>query len=125
METGELLKQLSNKPKNEIQNVLVELMLADKIEFTEVNQSYVECLKLAKENKINAVAEAGTCIMDSLFIAKKRGKLTALENNIVQRNLYFLNNIYTGFNMEHINKDFEYVGNEEAKKFSWHYKNSI
>ena len=124
METSELLELLSNKPKDEIQDALVDLMLADKIDFTEVNKSYVEYLKYKKEDNRSITAEAGTCIMNSLLIAKKKGKLTDLENNIVQRNLYFLNNIYKGFNMEQINKDLKYIGNEEAKKFSWYYNNN-
>ena len=124
METSELLELLSNKPKDEIQDYLVALMVADKIDFTEVNKSYVEYLKYKKEDNRSITAEAGACIMNSLFVAKNKGKLTDLENNIVQRNLYFLNNIYKGFNMEHINKDLKYIGNEEAKKFSWYYNNN-
>ena len=124
METIELLRLLLNKPKDEIQDALVDLMVADKIDFIEVNKSYVEYIKYNKEDNRSITAEAVTCIIDSLFVAKKKGKLTDLENNIVQRNLYFLNNIYKGFNMEHINKDLKYIGNEEAKKFSWYYEHN-
>ena len=122
METSELLRSLLNKPKEEIQVALVALMVADKIDFVEVNKSYVEYLKYKKEDNRSITVEAGTCIMNSLFIAQRKGKLTDLENNIVQRNLYFLNNVYKGFNMEQINKDLKYIGSEEAKKLSWYYE---
>lgn len=125
MEISEILEELSSKPKTEIQNALVELMLAEKIDFTEVNKAYVECLKYKKDDNRSVVAEAGTCIMDSLFIAQQKKKLTTSENNIVQRNLYFLNNLYRGFNMAQINKDFNYIGDDEAKKLSWYAKNNI
>lgn len=48
MNTYGLLEELSKKPKEEIRLCLLALMLNKKIDFLDVNQSYIELLQ--KEN---------------------------------------------------------------------------
>lgn len=110
----ELLEELSKRPKEEIEYALVALMAKDKLNFINVQQAYVEHLELLKKKNILELAEASSCILESLLYDK------ILSNNkeakvSIQRRLYFLNQKRI-FKMDSLNKRFEY-NEDEAKKY--------
>lgn len=119
MNTFELIEELSNKPNEEIKYALLALMLKDKIDFIDLNASYVEYLNSIKEDRLNQLIEAETCVLES-FIDKIGGKK---ENDIkhTQRCLYLLNQSKR-FQMDKLNEKYGY-NEEEAKKYSWYERN--
>ena len=122
MDTFSLMNELSKKPKEEIQLVLLTLMLSDKIDFIDLNKSYIEYLKDIRTDQENLLSEADTCLMDMMFVAGKKKKRSKIEDNIIQRGLYRLNQS-NRFNTDYINKKIGYIGDEKAKEFSWYERN--
>lgn len=116
METYELLKELSKKPKGEIEFGLSALMLQNKIDYVSMSNAYVNSLDCINKDKSDELTEAVVCLMDIMLISKK--KLTSDGKAAVQRSLYLLNQSKR-FNMEDINAKLEY-NEDEAKKLS-HY----
>ena len=113
------MNELSKKPKEEIQLVLLTLMLSDKIDFIDLNKSYIEYLKDIRTDQENLLSEADTCLMDMMFVAGKKKKRSKIEDNIIQRGLYRLNQS-NRFNTDYINEKIGYIGDEKAKELSWY-----
>ena len=122
MDTFSLMNELSKKPKEEIQSVLLTLMLSDKIDFIDLNKSYIEYLKDIRTAQENLLSEADTCLMDMMFVAGKKKKRSKIEDNIIQRGLYRLNQS-NRFNTDYINEKIGYIGDEKAKELSWYERN--
>ena len=122
MDTFSLMDELSKKPKEEIQLVLLTLMLSDKIDFIDLNKSYIEYLKDIRTDQENLLSEADTCLMDMMFVAGKKKKRSKIEDNIIQRGLYRLNQS-NRFNTDYINEKIGYIGDEKAKELSWYERN--
>lgn len=114
MNTSELLEQLSEKPKSEIEFALIELMLKNKIDFLTINKSYITYLEIINDDRQNQLIEAETCLLNHLTPNKK-------DKSYIQRSLYFLNKSKR-FNMETLNNKFKY-NEEEGKKQSWYENN--
>lgn len=119
METFELLEKLSDKSKQEIEFALTVLMLKEKIDFVNVSNSYVACLEQIKEDRLNQIIEAETCVFESF--RHKKGNKNEDDRKHTQRCLYFLNQSKR-FNMEKLNEKYEY-DEELGKKMSWYERN--
>lgn len=116
MDTFELLKQLSDKPKDEIKYALLVLMKQGNIDFIDLNQAYVLMLEHMSEDQDNKLVEAETCILESFFNDKG-------DNTHTQRCLYFLNKSKR-FNMESMNDKYKY-DETVGKAQSWYEQNKI
>lgn len=116
MNTLELIDELSKKPKEEIKYALLSLMLKDKIDFVDLNASYVEYLNLIKEDRLNQLIEAETCVVESFH--RKKGNKNEDDMKHTQRCLYLLNQS-NRFQMGKLNEKYGY-NEEEAKKYSWY-----
>lgn len=114
METFELLEQLSEKSKEEIEYCILSLMLKDKIDFLSLNKCYIKMLELREKDNEIKTSEASMCISES-FRYDKFGKKKGTEQSI-QRRLYFLNKAEC-INTFELNKKYNY-NEEEAKKLS-------
>lgn len=119
MDTFELLEELSKKPKQEIKYALTALMLKDKIDFVDVSNSYVECLRTIKEDRLNQLIEAETCVAESFL--HKKGSKNEDDKKHTQRCLYLLNQSKR-FNMSKLNEKYKY-DEEFGKKMSWYERN--
>ena len=122
MNTFELLSQLAEKPKEEIIFSLKYLMTTGKIDFLDLNKSYVEYLEDYNKDQGNKLSEANTCVMDMMFLHRRKKKVSETENRAIQRGLYLLNSSNM-FNMGNINKELNYIGDEKAKELSWYERN--
>src|SRR5574344_1190195 len=122
MNTFELINELSEKPTEEIKYALLSLMIKEKIDFLDLNSSYINYLEVKKDDNENMLIESDTCIMQMMFLAEKKKKLSEIENDAVQRGLYRLNQSKK-FNTKFLNEKFHYIGDEEAKKLSWYEQN--
>lgn len=123
LSTYELVSLLLKKNKQDIKSVLISLMLEDKLDFADISSSYIEFMKM-KSNKENMnCSELNACILQLMFFADKKKKLTEIENEIVQRALYSLNK-YKYFKLDYLNEKFSYIGDDKAKKLTC-YKNDI
>lgn len=105
METFELLEKLSDKSKQEIEFALTVLMLKEKIDFVNVSNSYVACLEQIKEDRLNQLIEAETCVLESF--RHKKGNKNEDDRKHTQRCLYFLNQSKR-LNMNTLNEKYEY-----------------
>lgn len=119
MTTFELIKELSDKPKEEIKYALLTLMLQDKIDFLDINASYVSMLNQIKDDRLNLLIEAETCVLES-FMHKKDGKKDT-DKKHTQRCLYLLNQSQR-FCVKDLNDKYNY-NEEEAKELSWYERN--
>lgn len=122
MDTFKLMEELSKKSKEEIKYALLILMLQDKIDFVDLNSSYVEYLKEKDADKENMLAESDTCLMDMMFFARNKKKLSQFDNNVVQRALYRINQS-NRFNTKSLNDELKYIGDDKAKELSWYERN--
>lgn len=119
MTTTELIEELSKKPKDEIKYALMALMVDGKLDFVDLNASYVNYLEFKKDDNENMLIESDTCIIQMMFLAERKKKLSEIENNIVQRGLYRLNQSKR-FNTKSLNEKFHYIGDDRAKELSWY-----
>lgn len=119
MNTFELLEELSKKPKEEIKYAILSLMLDGKIDFVDLNACYVDFLNIIKEDRLNQLIEAETCVLET-FHYKKNDK-TEANHKHTQRCLYLLNKSRR-FNMQSLNEKYGY-NEEEAKEYSWYERN--
>ena len=119
MDTFELLEELSKKPKQEIKYGLLALMLKDKIDFIDLNACYVEYLNRIKEDRLNQLIEAESCVLESFY--RNKGNKREYDKKHTQRCLYLLNQSRR-FNMSNLNKKYEY-DEEFGKKMSWYERN--
>lgn len=105
MSTFELLEELCKKPKQEIKYGLLALMLKDKIDFIDLNACYVEYLNSIKEDRLNQLIEAESCVLESFY--RKKGNKREYDKKHTQRCLYLLNQS-NSFNMTDLNEKYEY-----------------
>lgn len=119
MNTFEIIEELSKKSKDEIKYALLSLLLTDKIDYVDLSVAYVECLNSIKEDRLNQLVEAETCVCESLLY-DKFPKKKAVQDSI-QRRLYLMNQSKR-FNMTSLNEKFSY-DEEKAKELSWYYRN--
>ena len=117
----QLLELLSKKSKEEIEWALVSLMISNKIDFVHVNNSYIQFLEQMDEDNSNKQEEANASIMGVLIHLRNKKKFSEAEDRAIQRCLYILNKS-NSFNMQILNKDLHYIGDEKAKEFSWYEK---
>lgn len=119
MNTFELLEELSKKPKQEIKYGLLALMLKDKIYFIDLNACYVEYLNSIKEDRLNQLIEAESCVLESFY--RNKGNKREYDKKHTQRCLYLLNQS-NSFNMADLNEKYEY-DEEFGKKMSIYERN--
>lgn len=119
MNTFELIEELSRKSKEEIKYALLALMLKDKIDFLDLNSAYVECLNSIKEDRLNQLIEAETCVLESFH--HKKGTKNEYDMKHTQRCLYLLNHSKR-FQLNNLNEKYGY-NEEEAKQYSWYERN--
>src|SRR5574344_1103182 len=115
MNTFELIDELTKKSTEEIKYALLTLMLKGKINFLDLNASYVDSLKEINDEKESLLIESDICVMQMMFFAEKKKKLSKLENTIVQRGLYRINQS-NRFNTKSINEKLHYIGDDKAKE---------
>lgn len=119
MNTFELIEKLAEKPKEEIKYALLVLLLKDKIDFLDLNAAYVEYLKEIKEDRLNQIIEAESCMLESFHY--KIGTKNEGDVKHTQRCLYLLNKSRR-FQMNKLNEKYGY-DEEKAKEFSWYERN--
>lgn len=119
MSTFELLEELCKKPNQEIKYGLLALMLKDKIDFIDLNACYVEYLNSIKEDRLNQLIEAESCVLESFY--RKKGNKREYDKKHTQRCLYLLNQS-NSFNMTDLNEKYEY-DEEFGKKMSIYERN--
>ena len=122
LDTFTLVRLLSEKSKEEIEWALVALMISNKIDFVNVSNSYVQTLKRMNEDNSNKNIEANSSMMGILTFMRNKKKFSEAEDRAIQRCLYILNKS-NSFNMQILNKDLHYIGDEKAKEFSWYEEN--
>ena len=122
LDTFTLVRLLSEKSKEEIEFALMALMISNKIDFVNVSNSYVQTLKRMNEDNSNKNIEANSSIMGILTFMRNKKKFSEAEDRAIQRCLYILNKS-NSFNMQILNKDLHYIGDEKAKEFSWYEEN--
>lgn len=118
--TFELIDQLIEKPKEEIQYALLRLMVNGKLDFIDLNKSYVKYLELDAKDKMNQLIEAETCVAESFHDkkTKDKSKNRGADYKHTQRCLYLLNQSKR-YNMNKMNEKYEY-DEEFAKTMSWY-----
>lgn len=116
MNTFELIEELSNKTNEEIRYALLALMLKDKIDFIDLNASYVEYLNSIKEDRLNQLIEAENCVIESFH--RKKSDKNEYDIKHTQRCLYLLNQSRR-FQMDKLNEKYGY-NEKEAMKYSWY-----
>ena len=87
----QLLELLSKKSKEEIEWPLVSLMISNKIDFVNVNNSYVQFLEQMDKDNSNKQDEANASIMGVLIHLRNKKKFSEAEDRAIQRCLYILN----------------------------------
>lgn len=126
MDTFQLVEELLTKPKAEIQYGLLTMLLEGKVDFIELSNQYVNCLKIWNEDKENKLIEAETCVVES-FLDKKvknaESDKSKFKSNYkhTQRCLYLLNQSKR-FNMGDLNEKYSYSEND-GKECSWYERN--
>lgn len=123
--TFELVEELIKKSKEEIQYALLRFMVNGKLDFIELNKSYVEYLELDVKDKMNQLIEAEACIAESFHNkkTKDKSKNRGVDYKHTQRCLYLLNQSKR-FNMDKLNEKYEY-DYEYAKSMSWYERERI
>ena len=125
MNTFELLEELSKKSKDEIEYVLKELMLKEKIDFINVSNSYVECMKILKNDTMCRLIEAESCVMEGFIdkpVKERKDTPSGRRNyNHTQRCLYLLNQS-NRFLMGNMNKEYNY-NEKDGKEMSVYERN--
>ena len=100
----------------EVKQSLILSLLKDKIiSFKDISESYVKTLENENDDKLMQLMESESCILEHMINAQYRTKKDEKEKTY-QRSLYLLNKS-NRFNMEEINKHFDYDENK-AKEFS-------
>lgn len=126
MSTLELLDELCNKPKEEIQLAIIKLLIQNKLDFIDVSNAYTMYLETVKEDQLNKLIEAETCILESFLYkkvkSKDKDKSKGKSNwKHTQRCLYNLVQSKR-FKLDDYKNDYNY-DEELAKSFSWYERN--
>lgn len=110
------IKSEIKKLTPEVKQSLILSLLKDKIiSFKDISEAYVKALENENDDKLMLLMESESCILEHMINAQYRTKKDEKEKTY-QRSLYFLNKS-NRFNMEEINKHFDYDENK-AKEFS-------
>lgn len=122
MEINNIIKELLKHDKREIEFTITSLMLENKLDFINVSNSYVRYLNFIKEDRLNQLIEAETCVLES-FIDKKTKKIDESDRDYkhTQRCLYLMNKSGR-FNINDLNNKYNY-DEAFAKKMSWYERN--
>ena len=114
--TAKEIKSEIKKLTPEVKQSLILSLLKDKIiSFKDISEAYVKALENENDDKLMLLMESESCILEHMINAQYRTKKDEKEKTY-QRSLYFLNKS-NRFNMEEINKHFDYDENK-AKEFS-------
>ena len=116
--TFELIDELIKKPKEEILYALFILMCKGKLSFNDLNIAYVRYLEAKKDDMINQLIEADTCVMESFHDKKTKDKNKETDYKHTQRCLYLLNQSKR-FTMGKTNEKYQY-DEDFAKTMSWY-----
>ena len=126
MDTFQLIEELLTRPQAEIQYGFLTMLLEGKVDFIELSNQYVNCLKIWNEDKENQLIEAETCVIES-FLDKKvknaESDKSKYKRNYkhTQRCLHLLNQSKR-FNMGGLNEKYSY-NEDEGKGCSWYERN--
>lgn len=126
MSTLDLLNELCSKTKEEIQLAIIVLLVQNKLDFIDVSNAYTVYLETIKEDQLNKLIEAETCILESFLHEKVKSKDKDKSKDKsnwkhTQRCLYNLVQSKR-FNLDKYKKDYNY-DEETAKSFSWYERN--
>lgn len=112
------IKSEIKKLDSDVRLSLILSLLKDKtISFKDISESYVKVLENENDDKLMQLMESEVCILEHMINAQHRTKKDDKEKTY-QRSLYLLNNSKR-FNMEEMNKHFEY-DEDKAKELSWY-----
>lgn len=114
MNTLELLKELLDKPKQELEYAITTLMIKEKINFLTINESYVKYLELTKKNQKDRLYEASSCLVEQL-IYNGKPKAREAAKNAQDRSIYFLDST-NQFQLDAIKKRLNYDSNNGEQK---------
>lgn len=117
MSTDELLNQLMKKSAWEIDNALLNLLIAGKIGFIQLSRLYATSLENLNKDRLAQLMEAELCAADMLVNSNKSEKES--YRKAVQRTLYMMHKS-NRFNMTDIDKNYGYEGDDKAKQYSWY-----
>lgn len=113
----DILEKLSKFSKEEIQYGLLQLMLQEKIRFTEINAAYTQYLERIKQDNDLKLSDANTCTLCLLNHFKKENKNNHADIHWALHNL----NESKQFQMQTLNEKFGY-NKEEDCKFSYYWR---
>lgn len=103
----------------EVRALFYAALMEKKVDYVDLSNAYVEYLQDKKEDNLEKLIEAETCVYESLAydtIDKEK------EHRSIQRRLYLLNQGHR-MNMSNLNEKYSYIGDEKAKEFSWYENN--
>lgn len=113
----------------EVAACLYRLLREKRLDVLTLNTIYNQYLQDQVEDYKLQVMEAGACLVEDLMIHKQNrssGKKRPIGDEPIgrhiQRALYFLNNQSRSFNVDQLNRDLGYMGNEEASALSAYHK---
>lgn len=113
MDIIQLKNELSKKSKEEIEFLLFLLLAEKKFSFTTLTSAYVAYLEHVKDDNLNKLIEAETCVLES-FIYNKDDNDEASHKSAL-RALYLLNKSKRFNGLDDWNKKYGY-NEEEAKQ---------
>lgn len=120
MNTFELIEQLLEKPKVEIEYALFTMLLEGKIDFVTINSMYVKSLETKSADQELKLADANSCTCALLMHI---GKETKSNHAYVHWALHNLNES-DQFQMQRLNEKFGYDKENDCKySYYWREKN--
>lgn len=120
MNIFELKEEFSKKSPEEIQILLQVLLIEEKFSFTDLTKAYVAYLEYTKNDSLNKLIEAETCVLESFLYNK--GDDDEASHKSALRALYLLNKSKRFNGLDKWNKKYGY-NEEEAKELSWYEQN--
>lgn len=120
MDIIQLKNELSKKNKKEVEFLLYLLLIEEKISFTTLTSSYVAYLEYIKNDSLNKLIEAETCVLESFLYNKGDNDEASRKSTL--RALYLLNKSKRFNGLDDWNKKYGY-NEEEAKELSWYEQN--
>lgn len=124
MNTFELLNELLKKTNEEIDYVILELMVNNKLDSHKVFDLYMKCIEHKNNDLNDKLTESNTNILDLILnlVTPKSKKKSVVDcaNKAIHRGLYNLNTSRL-FNMKSLNEKYGY-NEDEDKKLSWYWR---
>ena len=114
LEFKEVKEKISNWDNELVRELILTMLKEGRISFEDISKSYVKYLEILNQDNLAKLNEAENCAVEHLFY--KKGKMCESEKKSIQRTLYLANKSRR-FNMEELNKKFNY-DEESAKKLS-------